>query len=102
MPDDIPSGFEKRSDSDHLVVRMLEDISSKLDRNDQRFDRQEKKFELMQFHIMDALELASMARLQAQSARERLELMEDRQRRFENGIADLSRRLAVLEGKQVP
>lgn len=90
---------------DDQLLRMVADIGlrlDKLDRHDERFDRLEKRFEVFQTHMMDALEIASLARLQAQGGRERIEIMEDRQRRFEAGIADLSRRVAALEGKSDP
>lgn len=90
---------------DDRLMRVLEEFGQRLDKfdqHDQRFDRFEKKFEQFQYQMMDALELASMARLQAQSGRDRMNIIEDRQRRFEAEVASLCRRVAELEGKSGP
>lgn len=90
---------------DNRLVRVLEEIGARLDKLDRhyhRFERLEKKFEQAQFQMMDALEIASIARLQAQNGRERTEIIEDRQRRFEAGMEDLTRRVAALEDKSGP
>lgn len=53
---------------DDRLFQLLVELGTRLD----RFDRHEKKLEQAQYQMMAALEIASIARLQGQSGRERI------------------------------
>ena len=85
------------NDPDNIVLRLLRDIRSKLDEHDKRFDQTDKKLDLMQFQQTHALGLAGMANLTAQHTGGRVDAIEERQRRLEETVAEVSRKVAAME-----
>jgi hypothetical protein len=89
-------------DPDSMVLRLLRDIRSKiekLDDHDKRFDKIEKKLDLTHFQLTHSLGLSGMANLQSQHTSERVESLEERQKRFEDGMAEIQRRVKEMAAK---
>ena len=91
---------------DNLVLRLLREIRSKQDEHsakmedhDKRFDRLDRRLGPMQFQLTHTFGLAGMSNLQAQRTDERVEQVEERQKRFDEMIAEFRRRVAEMEAK---
>ena len=94
---------------DNVVLRMLRDIRAKLDKLDEhdtrfdgvdrRLDKIDKTLELMKYQIAQSLGLAMAANLAATHTGERVDSLEDRQKRLDEGMAEIRRRMAEMEAR---
>ena len=75
----------------------LDQISSKLEEHDRRFDKIDKDNETFKFQLTHTFGLAGMANLQSQLAQERADEALERQKRMDSHFAEVERRLGKVE-----
>lgn len=75
----------------------LDQIRSKLEEHDRRFDKIEKDIETFKFQPTHTFGLAGMANLQSQLAQEKADEALERQKRMDAHFAEIERRLGKVE-----
>ena len=98
--------MDERND---LVLRMLRDIRTKLDKldeHDRRFDAIDARFadvdkqlETIKYQLTYSLGLSGTANLLVTQSSGRVDTLEQRQVRFEADMAELKRKMAEIEAR---